>query len=100
VLANLLIAASVILRETVGNGSPLWLWAVAGSLDLTYLVASLVAAFITARRDGWTLLPVLPVVFATYHLSYGVGFVLGIFYFSTKAPTSLQRETVFTQLSR
>jgi glycosyltransferase involved in cell wall biosynthesis len=100
VLANVLIAAGVIFRETVGNGSLLWLWAVAGSLDLTYLLASLVAAFITAGRDGWTLFPVLPVVFATYHLSYGVGFVLGIFYFFAKAPTSLQRETFFTQLSR
>ncbi len=100
VVANLIIVAGVILRGIVGNGPLPWLTAAAASFDVTYLLASLVAAFITAKRDGWTLFPVLPFVFATYHVSYGVGFVLGIFYFFVKTPTHLHREYFFTQLSR
>jgi glycosyltransferase involved in cell wall biosynthesis len=100
VVANLIIVAAVILRGIMGNGPLPWFGAAAMSLDLTYLLASLVAAFITAKRDGWTLFPILPFVFATYHISYGIGFLLGIFYFVARSPTHLHRECFFTQLSR
>jgi succinoglycan biosynthesis protein ExoA len=43
-----------------------------------YCAASLGAALIAAGRHGWRYLPILPVVFATYHLSYGLGFLLGL----------------------
>ena len=100
VVANLFFVVGIILEGIVGSGPLPWLLAVAGILDITYCFASLAAAFITAQRDGWTLFPMLPLVFATYHVSYGIGFLLGIFYFFAKAPTQLQRETFFTQLSR
>jgi succinoglycan biosynthesis protein ExoA len=101
VAANLIIIAGIIFRGVVGNGPlPAWLIAAAGTLDLTYLFASLVAAFIAAKRDGWTLFPVLPVVFATYHISYGIGFLLGMFYFLAKTPAHGHRESLFTKLSR
>jgi succinoglycan biosynthesis protein ExoA len=45
-----------------------------------YLAASAAAALFVARRDGWHFLPVLPIVFATYHMSYGLGFLLGLSY--------------------
>src|SRR5258706_953103 len=100
VAATLIIVAGVILQGIAGNDPLPWLRAAAGSLDLTYLFASLVAAFITAKRDGWTLFPVLPFVFATYHISYGIGFLLGMFHFLAKTPTHGHRESLFTQLSR
>jgi len=40
-----------------------------------YITASFVSAFSIARRKGWKFLPVLPAVFATYHLSYALGFI-------------------------
>jgi glycosyltransferase involved in cell wall biosynthesis len=45
-----------------------------------YFAASACAAFLVARRDGWRFLPVLPIIFATYHLSYGLGFLIGLSY--------------------
>ena len=44
-----------------------------------YLAGSLASAIRVASQQGWKLLPVLPVVFATYQLSYGLGFLRGIF---------------------
>jgi succinoglycan biosynthesis protein ExoA len=43
-----------------------------------YTAGSAGAAFLVARRDGWRFFPALPIVFATYHLSYGLGFLLGL----------------------
>jgi len=43
-----------------------------------YFAISLTAAFLVARRRGWRFLPVLPPVFATYHLSYALGFLLAL----------------------
>jgi succinoglycan biosynthesis protein ExoA len=44
----------------------------------TYSIAALVSAAIAARKAGWDLLPILPVVFAAYHLGYGIGFIQGL----------------------
>lgn len=46
-----------------------------------YLVAMLLASVVTAARAGWELLPVLPAVFACYHVGYGLGFLIGIWDF-------------------
>jgi len=48
--------------------------AVAGS----YLVANLLGAGWTARRHGWRHLLRLPIAFAFLHLSYGMGFLVGL----------------------
>ncbi len=45
-----------------------------------YFIAALVSAFCVAKREGWAFFPCLPVVFATYHLSYALGFVLALLY--------------------
>ena len=74
----------------------LWLAGVAA-----YLGASVLAAAQAARKDGWDLLPALPVAFGVYHFSYGFGFLCGLLYWpfakgkGTDAPNNL-----FTQLSR
>ena len=55
------------------------------------------ASCLTARRAGWRYLPVLPAVFACYHVSYGIGFMRGILDFVV-----LRRSpgTSFTALTR
>jgi len=50
------------------------------SLSGLYLAISLIAAFFIARQNGWRYFPVLPFVFATYHFSYAVGFLLALAY--------------------
>ena len=49
----------------------------AGMLVLYGFVSALAAVFV-ARRHGWRLYPVLPLVFACYHVSYGAGFLAGL----------------------
>jgi succinoglycan biosynthesis protein ExoA len=52
-----------------------WLFAfVAGC----YLLANLAASTIAARCGGWRYLPLLPVVFATIHFAWGLGFLAGV----------------------
>jgi glycosyltransferase involved in cell wall biosynthesis len=67
--------------------------------DGLYVVATTVAAAVTARRYGWRLLPILPAVFAVYHVSYGLGFLAGLSRLLI-VPRSLSSEGAFTRLSR
>ncbi len=46
-----------------------------------YVMAAGLAAVITAARSEWSILPLLPVVFACYHLGYGFGFLAGVWDF-------------------
>jgi succinoglycan biosynthesis protein ExoA len=43
-----------------------------------YLILSFATACLVAKRKGWIFLPFLPVVFATYHFSYALGFLLAV----------------------
>ena len=47
----------------------------------SYLLANLTASLITASKKGWRHLILLPVTFAILHLSYGLGFLTGLFRF-------------------
>src|SRR5882762_8200573 len=85
------LAGIALLLGAVGaslSGSASWksafITACAGFAAL-YFAVSVGAAFLIARRRGWRFLSVLPIVFATYHLSYGLGFVLGLAYSPTAA---------------
>lgn len=49
-----------------------------------YLLANLSASLLTASRRGWRALPFLPIVFAILHLSYGLGFLLGLVKFANR----------------
>lgn len=49
-----------------------------GLVSGAYLVASLVASVSVARKQGWRHLPLLPMIFATMHFSYGLGFLAGL----------------------
>ena len=54
-------------------------WWLFGGLVGAYLLANLVASTISARRGGWRYLPVLPLVFATIHIGWGLGFWWGMY---------------------
>lgn len=54
-------------------------WRLGVTVPAVYLAANLAASFWTAYNKGWRYLPLLPVVFATIHLSWGTGFVMGLF---------------------
>lgn len=53
-------------------------WSCLILLLMAYFSVLLVASVQAARREGWSLLPVLPAVFACYHFGYGLGFLMGI----------------------
>jgi glycosyltransferase involved in cell wall biosynthesis len=57
------------------------LWGLVG-LVVMYLSCNVAASVATAKRCGWELLPILPAVFATYHVGYGVGFLRGMWDFA------------------
>ncbi len=52
-----------------------WLWIPYVSILGVYAVLSLAISARIAARDGWRLLPVLPVLFFVIHASYGLGFL-------------------------
>lgn len=78
-------APLLLVSVTIGGGllAPLGSWlrrlwiAVLG----VYTIANLAASIWTARRAGWHHLPLLPLVFATLHFSYGLGFLSGLLKF-------------------
>jgi cellulose synthase/poly-beta-1,6-N-acetylglucosamine synthase-like glycosyltransferase len=49
-----------------------------------YAVANLAAAFLSARKEGWRLLPYLPLVFSILHVAYGTGFLIGLIRFCSR----------------
>jgi succinoglycan biosynthesis protein ExoA len=55
-----------------------WFWAAYGAAVGFYLLLSLLFSAAAARRAGWELFPILPLVFLTFHVSYGLGFARGI----------------------
>ena len=50
-------------------------------VPLLYLLINLLASLYTASMRGWKYLFILPVVFVILHLSYGLGFLGGLFRF-------------------
>jgi hypothetical protein len=51
------------------------------ALMSVYVITAIAAAALTASQHGFVLLPVLPLVYACYHFSYGLGFLRGIWDF-------------------
>jgi hypothetical protein len=70
--------ATLALSGLLGLLNPMWwrvsLWALG-----SYLAASLLFSLAVSASNGWRYLPVLPLAFACLHLSYGLGFALGLF---------------------
>lgn len=100
VLANFVVLAAALLGMLFGRGPFSWFTEAGIAMDITYAGAVLVAACIVAKKDGWILFPILPLVFASYHIAYGLGFLAGIFHFTTNPNSGRYGESVFTELTR
>jgi len=50
-------------------------------IPVSYLLANLFVSFRTAAKQGWQFLTRLPLIFAILHLSYGLGFLVGLIKF-------------------
>jgi succinoglycan biosynthesis protein ExoA len=72
-----LFVAALLLVLVAAPFIPLGWYALAAVAGL-YLLANLGASAVTASQKGWRLFPLLPVAFATLHLSYGLGFWGGL----------------------
>jgi succinoglycan biosynthesis protein ExoA len=65
-----------------------------------YLAVATEASVQAARGAGWRLLAVLPLVFATFHTAYGLGFFAGLVYGPRFGQSVERAASVFTGLSR
>ena len=81
-LSFLIFAALSVCAIAAGlAGSTIWLNALLDSLlalAALYLASCFVIAILAAKQEGWRLLPALPIVFVTYHLSYALGFLFAL----------------------
>jgi succinoglycan biosynthesis protein ExoA len=55
-----------------------WGWTAFALVGGSYVLANLAASVATAAKKSWRHLPLLPLVYATVHLSYGLGFLAGL----------------------
>jgi succinoglycan biosynthesis protein ExoA len=66
----------------------------------SYFIASFAAALSVARRMGWMFFLLLPVVFATYQLSYAIGFLLALFYRPARRNVPSRTQEVMTPITK
>lgn len=74
-------------------------WWMVGTLLGTYALASSCASLLLARKQGWRMLPSLPLVFGILHISYGLGFLVGLatFWNRWKTPVAEKQSTLTTR---
>ena len=64
-----------------------------------YVAGLLVASLSAARRHGFDLALELPLAFATFHFSYGFGFLAGLWR-TPRRPRAVQPNSVFARITR
>ena len=62
----------------------IWGWFFFAIAFGSYLLANFTSSFLISARHGWQYLKLLPVAFFVLHLSYGLGFLLGLLKFWRK----------------
>jgi hypothetical protein len=65
-----------------------------------YLVGNLLASVKAASAEGWSLLPVLPLVFLIFHVAYGLGFLYALLHFVVLGRTGSQAHARASELTR
>ena len=78
VAGNILLILTILANQFVKTDTLSWVTAGGYLINAFYVLFAFVASFLAAKRDGWKLMPVLPLVFVVYHLSYGIGFLAGL----------------------
>ena len=94
-IAAMAIAAVSGARGWFEGATAVWL-----ALAAAYAAAILAASLASARRGGWAIFPYLPAAFATFHVSYGLGFAAGLLRFVSKPGQALVAESAFTRITR
>ncbi len=69
--------ASLLVSGLLGLLDPMW-WRLGLVVLGSYVATSLLFSLYIASKSGWRYLPLLPVTFACLHLSYGLGFWVGL----------------------
>jgi glycosyltransferase involved in cell wall biosynthesis len=69
--------SSVIVSLILYALNPIFGWVVAGICG-SYFISAIVVSATLSHREGWEFFPLLPIVFGALHLSYGIGFLIGI----------------------
>jgi hypothetical protein len=65
----------------VGQCLVSWGWIPLAIVGGSYALANLGASTVAAAKRGWKHFPLLPLVYAILHLSYGLGFLMGLLKF-------------------
>jgi succinoglycan biosynthesis protein ExoA len=71
-----------------------------GTIMAAYCVATVVASLAAARKFGTVLLPLLPITFLVFHLSYGLGFLAGSTYWTLARSVSGRLSDLFVGVTR
>jgi succinoglycan biosynthesis protein ExoA len=101
VFANLALPLGGLIGWSLGEMSLARLaWGLWAFEAAAYVILSIVASAATAAKCGWDLLPILPAVFAVYHSSYGIGFLLGMVHFPPWRSALAKPGAVFTEVTR
>jgi len=82
-VASLMVATLLALILSFGPSGPS-AWAFPAIICGCYMMANLVASARLARKIGWPHSFLLPPVFASLHLSYGLGFLIGLIKFAPR----------------
>ena len=59
-------------------------WFIFAGIAGVYLLANLLASILIAAKKGWNHLMLLPLVFVILHISYGLGFLVGLIKFANR----------------
>lgn len=100
VLAHLIFLSLIL--TAYGRFDSLFHWSLPAWLCLSslYAVSALAAAYVAGLRHGWQICVALPLVFAAYHVSYGLGFLFGLFYWPVARFNAFRLSRPFTEISR
>jgi succinoglycan biosynthesis protein ExoA len=74
---------SLLVSGIIALVHPVGVWLLSGIVGL-YVLANLGASIYTCAKKGWRHLPLLPVVYAILHISYGTGFLVGLVKFANR----------------
>jgi succinoglycan biosynthesis protein ExoA len=101
VAGNMALLLAALCLAVAGRGNlaekTLLAWA---AVLAAYVLASIVASVAAANKFGWKLLPYLPGTFAVFHVSYGLGFLLGSVYWTFARSTDSRLGELFVGVTR
>lgn len=93
----LLTGICLALAAARGNRPAAWSLLALGGI---YAALSLWVSLAAARREGWDLLPALPVTFAVYQTAYAAGFCAGLVYWGLCRPVWRTVPRIFSAVKR